>query len=63
MATNTNHNVLSMTSASPVDRVNKINTIGHGNVDEQEKISVLTQNKNFNTFKNYTSKIESIIDK
>lgn len=52
-----------MTSASPVDRVNKINTIGQGNVDEQEKISVLTQNKNFNTFKNYTSKIESIIDK
>ena len=52
-----------MTSASPVDRVNKINTIGQGNVDEQEKISVLTQNKNFNTFKNYTSKIEGIIDK
>ena len=63
MATNTNHNVLSMTSASPVDMVNKINTIGQGNVDEQEKISVLTQNKNFNTFKNYTSKIEGIIDK
>ena len=63
MATNTNHNVLTMTSASPVDRVNKINTIGQGNVDEQEKISVLTQNKNFNTFKNYTSKIEGIIDK
>ena len=63
MATNTNHNVVAMTSASPGDRVNKINTIGQGNVDEQEKISVLTQNKNFNTFKNYTSKIEGIIDK
>ena len=63
MATNTNHNVLSMTSASPVDRVNNINTIGQGTVDGQLKISALTQNKNFNTFKNYTSKIEGIIDK
>lgn len=38
MATNANHSVLT-NAASPVDRVNKLNT--HPDAEEQEKIPVL----------------------
>ena len=40
MANNTNHSVLTA-SASPVDRMNKLNTVGAGNAgnaEEQDKI-------------------------
>ena len=69
MSTNTNHSVLT-NSESPVDRANKLHLYAQGtsnvagtNQEAQDRIQILAQNRNFETFKAYTSKIEKIVDK
>lgn len=65
MAGNINNSVLTMNAASPVDRANKmtIQLNKELNGKEPEPIPILAQNRNFETFKAYTSKIENIINK